>query len=322
MKLLVTGGYGFIGSHFVEFAVEQGDEIFIVDSMTYASSPRNVSVELRACLQHFNVDIASKESVLQVCDKIGEVDCVVNFAAESHVDRSIKDPSIFIQTNVVGVGNLLDLLVAGCAKKMIQVSTDEVYGSILNGSWDEASPLMPRSPYSASKASADLLCLAYKNTYGLDIKLTRCANNFGPRQSPEKLIPLTIHNALNGIPIPIYGNGLQSREWIYVLDHVKAIYSVLQTETQESIFNISGLESQNIDLVKKILRILDVSEDLMVHVSDRPGHDQRYSVSSSLLNSISGWQPSYSFDESLCETIEWYRNNSDWVSESFARIIK
>ena len=230
MRFIVTGGMGFIGSHFVELLLENKHEILLIDKMTYAANPLNLSQEVQNEANFRKIDIADAISLNECVQKFGSVDCIVNFAAESHVDRSIKDSMPFIESNIRGTMNLLELVRNSGAKRMIQVSTDEVYGSLDTGSWLENSNLDPRSPYSASKASAEMMCNAYENTYGIQLIVTRCANNFGPRQSVEKFIPLAITSIFSGSQIPIYGDGSNRREWVHVIDHCQAIYKLSTAE--------------------------------------------------------------------------------------------
>jgi dTDP-glucose 4,6-dehydratase len=320
MRILVTGGAGFIGSHFVELLLEKNESVHIVDKMTYAGNPLNLSKKVQLNCNFRQLDIANKKELRQYFDNFGPFDCIVNFAAESHVDRSIIDSSPFIDSNIKGMVNLLELTKLGGSKKIIQVSTDEVYGSINNGSWDEYSILDPRSPYSASKVSAEMMCFAFKNTYGIDVLITRSANNFGPKQSVEKLIPKSICSVLSGLPINIYGDGENLREWLYVLDHCDVIYKLsIKQITDYFVYNISGTEFSNIFIAEKLLS-LSPNNSKIEYVADRLGHDFRYSVSDQRIRKELDWVPKFSFAESFVKTFEWYKNNSEWVNESKRRL--
>ena len=306
MTILVTGGAGFIGSNFLHQLVEQtDDEIICIDKLTYAADwhyiPDNVKL--------YTVDIASKSE----CDTIFsrcKIKTVFHFAAESHVDNSIKDCSQFIHTNINGTVNLLNLSVKYDVEKFIHISTDEVYGSIDKGSFTENTIYAPRNPYSASKAASDHFVMAYHNTYGLPVNITNCSNNYGPRQYKEKLIPQTILNILSGKKIPVYGDGLQVRDWLYVQDHCNALIEVWKNGIVGEKYNIGGeCEVANIDLVKKILEIMDKSESMIEYVKDRPGHDRRYSTSIFKIKNSLFWTPSFSLDYGLQKTIEWYVRN-------------
>lgn len=315
MKLLVTGGCGFIGSNFVRyyFAKHPEDEIVNLDLLTYAGNPENLKdIEKNPHYHFVHGDIADGKVVDEIM-KDG-IDVVVHFAAESHVDRSINYPLVFIQTNVIGTQVLLQSALSYNIKRFVQVSTDEVYGTLgETGAFTETTPLAPRSPYSASKASADLLCLAYVETYGLDAVITRCCNNYGPYQFPEKLIPLMIINALTGKKLPVYGDGMNVRDWIHVLDHCSALDIVLRKGNKGEVYNIgSRNEWRNIDLVKKILNILDLSYDLIMFVKDRPGHDRRYAIDGTKLMNELGWKPETDFEHGLADTVKWYQNNAEW----------
>lgn len=317
MKFIVTGGMGFIGSHFVELLLAINHEVLLVDKLTYAANPLNLSQEVQNAANFKKIDIADAPSLRQCVENFGASDFIVNFAAESHVDRSIENTLPFLESNVKGTLNLLELLRNGAARKMIQVSTDEVYGSLKAGSWDESSNLDPRSPYSASKASAEMMCNAYRNTFGLSVITTRCANNFGPRQSVEKLIPLAISRLLDGKKIPIYGDGSNRREWIHVLDHCDAVYKLATAESNEfQIYNIGGSEFTNLEIGKALSLIVSGTPINIEYVTDRLGHDYRYSVNDNRIRSELNWNPSIVFEDGISETVNWYRNNLDWIVES------
>jgi dTDP-glucose 4,6-dehydratase len=323
MKLVVTGGMGFIGSHFVEMLLARNHEVLLLDHLTYAANPQNLREDVQNEANFRKIDISDAASLRQSIQNFGSSDCIVNFAAESHVDRSINNTLPFLESNIKGTVNLLELFRNGAARKMIQVSTDEVYGSLETGSWDEGSNLDPRSPYSASKASAEMMCNAYRNTFGLNVISTRCANNFGPRQSVEKLIPLAISKLLNGEKIPIYGDGSNRREWIHVLDHCDAIYKVATAESNEyQIYNIGGREFTNLEISKKLSHMVNGSPVNIEFVPDRPGHDFRYSVNDDRIRSEFSWSPSIVFEDGISETVSWYRNNSNWIEESQNRVKK
>ena len=314
MKLLVTGGLGFIGSNFIRYMLSERPEteIINIDKISIGANPENLKdLKNMRNYQFIHGDIADPKIINEVVKK---VDAIINFAAETHVDRSIADPSPFIKSNIIGTFTLLEeIRKSNNDIKYIQVSTDEVYGDILGGSFKEDDRLKPSNPYSATKASADMLCLAYHRTYNLNITITRCTNNFGPYQFPEKLIPKTIIRALKDLPIPIYGTGKNVRDWIYVIDHCEAISLVLEKGEPGEIYNISsGNEIENIKLVKKILNILDKPEDLITFVEDRPGHDLRYSLNSEKIRHQLGWKPKHMLSSALEETIKWYTENEWW----------
>jgi dTDP-glucose 4,6-dehydratase len=323
MKILVTGGMGFIGSHFVEKMVAEGQEVVIWDNFTYAASTQNLSKEVASAVIIDRVDISDWSEVDRLSSRYPTFDVITNFAAESHVDRSIENPSKFFATNLIGTVNMLELYRRGYAGKFLQVSTDEVYGSIAHGSWEESAPLDPRSPYAASKAAADLACQAFSNTYNLPFLMTRSSNNFGARQSVEKLIPRAVANILAGRPIPIYGSGLQTREWIYVKDNVDLIAGILeQDKLDQSIFNIGGYELTNLELVKKLCALLSDFNPRIVHVEDRPGHDFRYSVDDSRVRSLIKNVKTPSFFDNLQTTVEWYLKNPGWIKMSEGLVSK
>jgi len=314
LRLLVTGGLGFIGNNFVRHMLSEDLEANIVnvDRIGLGANRESLrDVDKSGNYQFIKGDI-SDSKLIEVAVK--EVDAIVNFAAETHVDRSIADPSSFIRSNVLGTFTLLEAIRKFNEEvKYVQISTDEIYGDILEGSSSELDRLNPSNPYSATKASADMLCLAYNRTYGLGVKITRCTNNFGPYQFPEKLIPKTIIRAISNLQIPVYGTGTNVRDWIYVLDHCEAVSLVLREGQPGEIYNISsGNEFPNIRTVKKILEILDRPEDLVSFVEDRPGHDVRYSLDSSKIRSELGWKPKHTFTSALEETVNWYVENASW----------
>lgn len=323
---MVTGGLGFIGSHFVRHILARNIEenlydfnsLVNIDFCGYGSNEQNLKdIQGNAKYRHFCADINDLE-LLRPIFQNDKVDLVVNFAAETHVDRSIASPEDFIHSNVDGVISLLELCRRYDVKKFVQISTDEVYGDAYGqGQIHEGNSLEPNSPYSASKASADLLVRAYNKTYGINTNVTRCSNNFGPNQFPEKLVPKTIIRALKGLPIPIYGDGKQTREWIYVQDHVNAISKVISEGGPGQIYNISSSEEiSNIELVKRIIEMLNEigspTEIEVVHVPDRPAHDRRYSMDSSKIRDELEWKPKFSFHEALQQTISWYLKNRLW----------
>lgn len=312
MNILVTGGAGFIGSNFVNrlFAREYDidfNQVYILDSLTYAGSKSNLNQSvLNDPRLHFIV--GSINDKVLVGELVTKVDTIVNFAAESHVDRSIENPELFLVTNVLGTTNILNALVGRNDKKLVQISTDEVYGSIDHGSWDEFSEVSPNSPYSASKASADLLCKAFHKTYGVNVVMTRCSNNYGPNQFPEKLIPLTVKKLTSGESVPIYGDGLQRREWIHVDDHCLGIALVLSKGRSGEIYNIgSGIEIENIRLVEFIITHLGLDLSQISHVADRLGHDSRYSVNFEKIVNELGYATKVGFEQGMRDTVDWYK---------------
>jgi dTDP-glucose 4,6-dehydratase len=310
MRLLVTGGAGFIGSNFVHYMLEQHPDYHILDldALTYAGSMENLK-EIVENPSHRFIQGRIEDGKL-VDGLMPGVDAVINFAAESHVDRSIVEPQVFITTNVLGTQVLLDAALRHEVKLFCQISTDEVYGAVELDSaerFTEESPIRPNSPYSASKTSADLLVRAYYRTYGLPIVISRCTNNFGPRQHAEKFVPTVILSALRDRPVPIYGDGLYVRDWIHVLDHCRAIDLILQRGKVGEVYNIGGdNEWANIELARKILQITGKPENLLQSVPDRPGHDRRYALSSDKLKRELGWKPGVPFDQGLSETVRWY----------------
>ncbi|HDR7848521.1 TPA: dTDP-glucose 4,6-dehydratase [Bacillus toyonensis] len=316
MKVLVTGGAGFIGSNFVRYMVKKYPEYNIVnlDTLTYAGNLENLKdIEELSNYKFIKGDIADRQFINQLF-KEENFDYVLNFAAESHVDRSIINPDIFIQTNIQGTQVLLDAAKNAEVKKYLQVSTDEVYGTLgETGYFTEETPLASNSPYSSSKAGADLLVRAYHETFGLPVNITRCSNNYGPFHFPEKLIPLMIINALNDKQLPVYGDGLNVRDWLHVEDHCQAIDLVLHKGKNGEVYNVGGNnERTNIEIVKTILKALDKPESLIKYVTDRPGHDRRYAIDATKLREELGWSPKYNFDTGIEQTIKWYLENQDW----------
>jgi len=314
MKLLVTGGVGFIGSNFIRHIRQEHPdwEITNLDKLTYAGNPENLKGIQDQPVYHFvKGDIADRKQIDNLLSQ--GIDVIVNFAAESHVDRSILDASPFIETNVKGTQVLLEGAKKHGVQRFIQVSTDEVYGSIDSGCFAEESPLSPNSPYSASKAAADLLCRAYFKTHHIPAIVTRCTNNFGPYQFPEKLIPLAITNALEDKPVPVYGDGLNVRDWIFVNDHCRALDTVIQKGKPGEIYNIgSGNEKTNLELIRKLLELLDKPQSLIQFVTDRPAHDRRYALDCARISTELGWKPAHSFEEALRVTVDWYLKNESW----------
>ncbi|MGQ9664842.1 MAG: dTDP-glucose 4,6-dehydratase [bacterium] len=316
MRILITGGCGFIGSNFIRYFNSKHPyyKILNVDKLTYAGNLENLKgLEKKGNYHFVRVDISCASAMRRIFDKF-QPEIVINFAAETHVDRSIMSPAPFIKTNVIGVGVLLNLALKYNIKKFLQISTDEVYGSILHGSFREDSPLNPSSPYAASKAAADALVMSYYKTYGLPILITRSSNNYGPYQFPEKLIPLVILNALNNKKVPVYGDGLNVRDWLYVEDNCEAIDLVLHEGKIGEIYNIGGEnELTNLYVVKFILKKLNRPDTLITFVKDRPGHDRRYSLSLNKIRRQIGWHPKTSFESGLRKTIDWYRKNQKWL---------
>jgi dTDP-glucose 4,6-dehydratase len=305
MRLLVTGAAGFIGSTYVRL-VEDAHDVVVLDKLTYAGRRENLpdGVELV---------VGSIEDRALVSELAEGVDAIVNFAAESHVDRSIADQDAFARTHVIGTSVLLDAARERSVPRYLQVSTDEVYGSIPEGSFTESSPLDPSSPYSATKAGGDLLVSAHAHTYGVDAVICRGSNNYGPRQYPEKLIPLCILNALHDDPLPVYGDGRQVRNWLYVEDFARAIQTVLERGRAGEAYNVGGPdECENIEVVRRILELTGRDESLIEHVKDRLGHDRRYSLSSEKLQGELGWEAQVRFEDGLARTVDWYRDNEPW----------
>ncbi|MDQ0917604.1 dTDP-glucose 4,6-dehydratase [Paenibacillus sp. V4I5] len=315
MKVLVTGCAGFIGSNFLLYMVGKYPEYeFInIDALTYAGNLENLKqIEAVPNYQFIKGDITDRPLIEKVVSD--DIDAIINFAAESHVDRSILEPEVFVKTNVLGTQVLLDAAKKFGVKKFVHVSTDEVYGSLgETGLFTEETPIAPNSPYSASKAGSDLLVRAYHETFGLPVNITRCSNNYGPYQFPEKLIPLIIANALNNKPLPIYGDGLNIRDWLYVEDHCSAIDLVLHKGVNGEVYNIGGNnERTNIHIVQTILRELGKPESLIQYVKDRPGHDRRYGIDATKISTELGWKPFHNFETGIHETIRWYLDNQAW----------
>ncbi len=331
-NILVTGGAGFIGSNFIKYMLSTYEYNLInLDALTYAGNLENLrDVENDSRYNFIKGDIRDKKLVFKIFVEY-DIDTVVNFAAESHVDRSIEDPEIFLSTNILGTQVLLDTAKSYwkinpedkyCYEfkkevKYLQVSTDEVYGTLgKTGMFTELTSLAPNSPYSASKASADLFARAYHETFGMPINITRCSNNYGPYQFPEKLIPLMINNCLKDWQLPVYGNGMQIRDWLHVKDHCVAIDTVLHKGRSGEVYNIGGNnERANIEIVKLIIKNLSKSEDLIKYVQDRPGHDKRYAIDNTKIAIELGWKPCYTFEKGIKETIEWYLANQEWMDK-------
>lgn len=329
--ILVTGGAGFIGSNFVKLMLEKHPEykVINIDALTYAGNLENLKdIDDNPNYEFIKVDIRDREKIEEVF-KNNDITSVVNFAAESHVDRSIEEPEVFLTTNIIGTQVLLDT-----AKKywkvnpkdkyckeyktgvqFLQVSTDEVYGALgETGMFVETMPLMPNSPYSASKASADMIVRSYNETFGMPVNITRCSNNYGPYQFPEKLIPLMINNCLKGKDLPVYGDGMQVRDWLHVSDHCSAIDTVLHKGKDGEVYNIGGNnEKANIEIVKLIIGTLGKSEGIIKYVKDRPGHDRRYAIDNTKITTELGWEPAYTFEQGIKETIQWYLENTMWI---------
>jgi dTDP-glucose 4,6-dehydratase len=310
MRLLVTGGAGFIGSNFVHYILENRSDCDVVnlDALTYAGSLENLKGVMDHARHRF-VQGRIEDGKL-VGELMGGIDVVVNFAAESHVDRSILEPQVFITTNVLGTQVLLDAALKYDVKLFFQVSTDEVYGALdldSKEAFGEDSPLCPNSPYSASKTAADLMVWAYHRTYGLPVVISRCSNNYGPRQHPEKFLPTVMLNAMHDRPVPIYGDGLYVRDWIHVLDHCRAIDVIMTRGAVGEVYNVgTDNEWSNIALARKVLEILGKPESLLQSVTDRPGHDRRYAIDGGKLNRELGWKPSIAFEDGLREAVRWY----------------
>lgn len=315
-NVLITGGAGFIGSNFINHLLEKRDDLKIInlDSLTYAGNLENLlQSEKNPNYTFAKGDITNSETVNSIFEKY-KIDNVIHFAAESHVDRSILGSEVFFNTNVMGTNVLLEAAKKYGVEKFLQVSTDEVYGSLgPTGKFSETTPIDPNSPYSSSKASGDMMALAFQRTYGLPVVVTRCSNNYGPFQFPEKLIPLMILNSLNDKKLPVYGDGMNIRDWIYVIDHNKAVELVWEKGKVGDVYNIGAdQEMTNIDIIKLILNYLNKSEDLIEYVTDRPGHDRRYAIDSSKIETELGWKPEYKFEEAIEKTIDWYLQNEDW----------
>ena len=329
--MLVTGGAGFIGSNFVRLALTEYKDLRVInlDALTYAGNPANLKdVEDHPNYTFIHADITDRDAVEGIFAD-NSIDYVVNFAAESHVDRSITNPDIFVKTNILGTQVLLDAAKKAWkidpedkysrdyreGVKYLQVSTDEVYGALgKTGMFTETTPLSPNSPYSASKAGADMLVKAYYTTFGLPLNITRCSNNYGPYQFPEKLIPLMINNCTEGRDLPVYGDGMQVRDWLHVSDHCRAIMTVLEKGRLGEVYNIGGNnEKANIEIVKLIIEKTGASEELIKHIKDRPGHDRRYAIDNTKITTELGWSPKYTFEEGIAETVKWYLDNPEWT---------
>jgi dTDP-glucose 4,6-dehydratase len=318
-RILVTGGAGFIGSNFVRMALSEHPDCFIVnlDKLTYAGNLEN----LAEFMEHENHkfvkgDICDGQLVARLVDEF-QIHTIINFAAESHVDRSITEPGAFIEANVTGTLTLLQVAREKDLERFIQISTDEIYGALgEEGMFTEDTPLSPNSPYSASKAAADLLVKAFGHTWGVKYNITRCSNNYGPYQFPEKLIPLMINNALNDKDLPVYGDGLQVRDWLYVYDHCTAIWQVMEKAPAGEIYNIGGCnEKTNMEVVRLILSRLGKPESLIRHVTDRLGHDRRYAIDASKIMNELGWQPSVDFETGIGRTVDWYLQSRRWLDD-------
>lgn len=322
MRILVTGGAGFIGSNYVKHIINKPKnidlELLILDKLTYAGTLENLrEVISRPNLEFIQGDICDSNLVEKL---VSNCDRVINFAAESHVDRSIVSAEEFARTNILGTQVILEAIRKKPSIKFIQVSTDEVYGSINSGSWDESFPLKPNSPYAASKASADLITLAYQKTYSLDLMISRCCNNYGPNQFPEKIIPLFITNLIQGKKIPIYGDGLNVREWIHVDDHCRGLELIFEKGRAGEVYNLgSSYEISNLELTKKLITYFGLGPEIIDYVNDRLAHDKRYSLNYEKARSTLGFKAELDFDEKLAITIEWYRNNLDWIDARLSK---
>jgi dTDP-glucose 4,6-dehydratase len=315
-NILITGGAGFIGSNFINYVLEKRDDYNIInlDKLTYAGNLENLIPSENKKNYHFvKGDINNFELLNYLFEKL-KIKYVINFAAESHVDRSILGSEIFYRTNVMGTNVLLEVARKFEVEKFLQISTDEVYGSLGNeGLFTEKTPLSPNSPYSSSKAAADMMVMSFYHTYGMPVLITRCSNNYGPYQFPEKLIPLMIINSINNKKLPVYGDGLYVRDWIYVIDHNKAVELVFEKGKVGEVYNIGASnEMPNIKIIKLILSHMKKSEELIQYVKDRPGHDRRYAIDSSKIKNELGWIPSYTFENAIADTIDWYLKNENW----------
>lgn len=314
MRILVTGGAGFIGSNFVRRILDGSfsaiTSITVLDKLTYAGTLKNLEGLPDDGFEFIRGDICDQVLVTKLVDRH---DAIINFAAETHVDRSIIGAKEFVMTNVLGTQTLLEASRQGGIQTYVQVSTDEVYGSILQGSWSETNPLLPNSPYAATKASADLIARSYFKTYGLDVRITRSSNNYGPNQFPEKLIPLFVTNLIDGLKVPIYGDGSNVRDWLHVDDHCRGIYLALMRGRAGEIYNIGGgTELTNMELTYKIISLMDKDDSSIEHVADRLGHDLRYSVAIGKISEELGYEPLVRLNEGLADTVNWYRENEAW----------
>lgn len=319
---LITGGAGFIGSNYIRYIFEKypKDKIICIDKLTYAGNYDNISEFETDNRFHFErADICDRDAIYKTVKQYAP-DCITNFAAESHVDRSIENPELFLKTNIFGTSVLLDAVNNFGIKRFHQISTDEVYGDLPIDrpelKFDESSPIKPSSPYSSSKAAADMLCLAYYRTFGTPVTVSRCSNNYGPYQFPEKLIPLMICNARDNKPLPVYGDGKNVRDWIYVCDHCCAVDAIVRSGKIGEIYNIGGdSEKSNIEVVNTILDSLLKPDSLITYVKDRPGHDRRYAINAEKLKDELGWKPDTDFSEGIKQTIKWYCDNTEWVKK-------
>jgi dTDP-glucose 4,6-dehydratase len=316
-KILVTGGAGFIGANFVRMVLDEHPDYMVVnlDKLTYAGNLENLDGFLDHKNHIFVKGDICDDALVAALMREHNIDWVVNFAAESHVDRSITGPKVFIETNITGTLTLLQAARENKVEKFLQISTDEVYGSLgPEGKFTETTPLSPNSPYSATKASADHLVCAFGHTYGLPFNITRCSNNYGPYQFPEKLIPLMINNALHDKPLPVYGDGMNIRDWLFVFDHCTAVWAVLTRGQSGRIYNIGGAnEKSNIEVVKIVLSHLKKPESLITYVTDRPGHDRRYAIDATRIMVELGWTPSVTFEQGIQKTIAWYLRSDKWL---------
>ncbi|WP_028476845.1 dTDP-glucose 4,6-dehydratase [Nocardia sp. CNY236] len=308
MRILVTGGAGFIGSRYVQRLLAADVNVTVLDKLTYAGNRANVPAHHER-LAFVRGDVCDPRTVAEV---VTDCDAIVHFAAESHVDRSVGSGEAFARTNAVGTQVVLEAAVAAGVQKVVHVSTDEVYGSIEEGSWSEDCPLLPNSPYSASKAGSDLIARAYRHTHGLDVSTTRCSNNYGPHQHPEKMIPRFVTNLIEGHPVPLYGDGGNTREWLHVEDHCGAIDLVLHRGRAGEIYNIGGHPLSNLELTERLVRLCGYETSMIQFVADRKGHDRRYSVDDTKIRDELGWAPSVPLAEGLAGTVAWYRSNAEW----------